>query len=57
MGGFWSFRPRNCLPGSPASPLEPLTLVTASALPAHSTDTAPVPSQPLLAQPVGTGTH
>lgn len=43
--------------GSPASPLGPLTLVTVPALPAHITDTASVPVQPLLAQPVGTVTH
>lgn len=39
------------------SPLGPLTLVTAKALPAHATDTASVPAQPLLAQPMGTVTH
>lgn len=42
---------------SPASPLETLTLVTAEALPAHITDTAAIPSQPLLAQPMDTVTH
>lgn len=34
-----------------------LTLVTAETLPAHITDTASVPSQPLLAQPVVTVTY
>lgn len=42
---------------SPASALGPLTLVTAAALPAHVTDTASIPTQPLLAQPMGTVTH
>lgn len=44
-------------PGVPhLSPLRLLTLVTAGALPAHVTDTAAIPLQPLLAQPVGTVT-
>lgn len=41
----------------PVAPWDPLTLVTAETLPAHITDTASIPAQPLLAQPMVTVTY